>query len=289
MPSAEASTRDERVGIEIRVALATLLGRDEHPAEIPGLGLLLAPDARRRVALQGRSEWRFAVTDAAGHLVFDGLTRRRPGSIGHRGPRGGIVELHLPATLLQELAAGGTAVCGEWAGLVADVAAQYASHDSRHQLLDSHLDARLRGAALRRHTQIRDRTCTFIGCRRPATAAEQDHTHDHGGVTVRANLGPVCSHDHGVKHRGGWKVSQPDPGTFVWSSPLGGVYRTRGESFPPPMPESAPIEFEPEFDQPGAVDEGPILHRPPPEPSRGRPPPLPEDPNEPPVLNRARS
>ncbi|MGH3977587.1 MAG: hypothetical protein ACRDRZ_01080 [Pseudonocardiaceae bacterium] len=283
-PCAQASTRDERVGIEIRVALATLLGRDEHPAEIPGLGLLLAPDARARVALQGRSQWRFAVTDTAGHLVFDGLTRRRPGSIARRGPRGGIVELHLPVTLLHELAAGDTAVCGQWGSLIADIAEQYAHRDSRHQLLDSHPDARLPGAALRRHTQIRDRTCTFIGCRRSATAAEQDHTHDHnlGGVTIRANLGPACNHDHRVKHRGGWKVSQPDPGTFIWTSPLGGIYRTRGESFLPPMPQPEPTELEPEFDQPRAVVEGPILHRPPPQPPHGHPPPPPENPDEPP-------
>ena len=70
------------VGIEVRVALSTLLGRDEQPGEIPGLGLLPASAARARVALQRRAQWRFAVTDADGHLVSEGITRRRPGRIG---------------------------------------------------------------------------------------------------------------------------------------------------------------------------------------------------------------
>ncbi|MDQ3276104.1 MAG: HNH endonuclease [Actinomycetota bacterium] len=226
------------------------------------------------------SEWRFAVTDTTGHLMFDGLTRRRPRSIGRGGLRGGVVELHLSAALLAELAAGGVAICGEWAGVVADIAGQYARRERRQQDLNS----RLLGAALRRHTQVRDRTCTFIGCRRAVTTAEQDHTYDHdlGGVTVRANLGPVCAHDHGVKHRRGWNVTQPESGTFTWTSPLGGVYRTRCEPLLPLMPDPAPIALGPESDLPAAVDEGPILNRPPPGPPCERPPPPREnDPDEP--------
>lgn len=179
------------------------------------------------------------------------------------------MELHLSAALLAELAAGGVAICGEWAGVVADIAGQYARRERRQQDLNS----RLLGAALRRHTQVRDRTCTFIGCRRAVTTAEQDHTYDHdlGGVTVRANLGPVCAHDHGVKHRRGWNVTQPESGTFTWTSPLGGVYRTRCEPLLPLMPDPAPIALGPESDLPAAVDEGPILNRPPGHPASVHP------------------
>ena len=94
------SAADQRVGIEIRVGLATLLGLDEHPAEIPGLGLLVAPDARLRVAQQARAEWRFAITTPEGTLLSEGHTRHRPTGIRRDGPPAGIVELHIPATLL---------------------------------------------------------------------------------------------------------------------------------------------------------------------------------------------
>lgn len=280
----DAPVRDERVGIEIRVGLATLLGHDQHPAEIPGLGLLIAPDARHRVGMQRRAEWRFAVTDTNGHLVLDGLTRRRPRSIRRDGPPAGIVELHVPLTLLEELAAGGVAASGEWAGVVADIADQYTRRDRQHQDLNSRPDARLPGAALRRHTEIRDRTCTFIGCRRSASSCEQDHTrdHSHGGDTVTTNLSPCCPHDHDVKHNGGWRVTQPEPGTFVWTSPLGGVYQTGGETFLPPMPDPEPIELGPTFDEPTLMLDGPILSRPPPKPPRPPTPPPKVYPDEPP-------
>jgi hypothetical protein len=42
---------------------------------------------------------------------------------------------------------------------------------------------------------------------------------------------------HRVKHRGGWRVEQPDPGTFIWSSPLGGEYRITAEPIIQPMPD----------------------------------------------------
>ena len=123
----------------------------------------------------------------------------------------------------------------------------------------------------------------FPGCRRRAHAAEADHTLEHapGGATVPANLGAACAHDHDVKHRGGWRLEQPEPGVFVWHSPLGGRYRTRGEFLLPAMPELCPAEPGPHDDQPTATAQGPILqpYRPvqrprPPPPTRDGDPPL---------------
>jgi hypothetical protein len=284
-PGPTGNPADHRVGIEIRVGLATLLGLDEHPAEIPGLGLLIAPDARHRVALQDRCEWRFAVTDTDGTLISEGHTRHRPTST-HRndGPRGGIVELHVPATLLHELTADPT-VCGGWAEVIADIAAQHANRERHLADLDAHPHARHPHAALRRHTEIRDRTCTFAGiCRRPARATDIDHTRDHahGGTTVRINLGPLCDHDHDVKHRAGWTVTQPEPGTFVWHSPLGGTYLTRGEFLCPELPDPAPTHPDPRPARPPLTVEGPILRRPPPPEPDPPPAPADDDPDEPP-------
>lgn len=84
----ESGREDQRVGVEVRVELSTLLGHDEHPGEIPGWGPITAQHARDTVARQRRAEWRFAVTDDGGRLVFDGLTRRRPSDLERTGPGG---------------------------------------------------------------------------------------------------------------------------------------------------------------------------------------------------------
>lgn len=117
------------------------------------------------------------------------------------------------------------------------------------------------------------------GRRRHRAAARRPR----GGSTVRANLGPTCPHDHGVKHEGGWEVEQPEPGTVIWRSPLGGRYRSRGEFLDPPLPDPTATPTEPE-EQHDRIryDDGAILRRPPPEPTQERAPPPPTDPFEPP-------
>jgi hypothetical protein len=79
---------------------------------------------------------------------------------------------------------------------------------------------RFPGAALRRHVEIRDRSCVMIGCRAPAHGTDTDHTLDHArsGATTEHNLGHVCRHDHRLKHEGGWQLHQPEPGVFRWTT-----------------------------------------------------------------------
>jgi hypothetical protein len=202
---------------------------------------------------QRRGEWRYAITDTAGRLVVDGITRRRPTGLTTFGPRGGTVELHIPAALLTALNGGervGEAAPASWAGVVGDIARQYADRGRRD--LDARPDRRLPGAALRRHTQIRDRTCIGVGCRRPARHCDQDHTTDyqHGGPTVAAGLGPLCRHDHILKHRAGWALEQPTTGRFTWTSQLRGRYEVRPEPVLPAAPGIRPGPDDPEHDLP---------------------------------------
>jgi hypothetical protein len=96
----------------------------------------------------------------------------------------------------------------------------------------------------------------------------------------------VCDHDHDVKHRAGWTVTQPEPGTFIWHSPLGGTYVTRGEFLLPELPDPARAEPDPgPWPDPGPVRtprtlDGPILGRPsPPSPAPSDTPTI-EDPDE---------
>jgi len=80
-------------------------------------------------------------------------------------------------------------------------------------------------ARLVRHQQTR---CVFVGCGMPASRTDLDHTlaHADGGSTALDNLGLLCRRHHGAKHRGGWQLTQPQPGVFLWTSPTGRIYTT---------------------------------------------------------------
>jgi hypothetical protein len=79
-------------------------------------------------------------------------------------------------------------------------------------------------ARLVRHQQSR---CLFPGCGMPATHTDIDHTvpYIQGGRTALDNLGLLCRHHHVAKHKGGWKLDQPQPGVFTWTSPTSRTYR----------------------------------------------------------------
>ncbi|MCA1672345.1 MAG: HNH endonuclease, partial [Actinobacteria bacterium] len=112
-----------------------------------------------------------------------------------------------------------------------------------------------------------------------------DHTvdHAHGGPTTDANSGPLCPHDHWLKHVGGWRLTQPEPGHFTWTSPLGRVYHTRPQPIVTDLPDPLPGPEYPDYPSPATPGEdGPILYRPPPEPEPPPPPAPAADPDEPP-------
>jgi hypothetical protein len=233
-------------GVEVRVGLGTLLGLDEQPGELAGWGTVTADVARTVVARQRRSEWRFAILDEGGRLLFDGITRRRPTSTdpSQVHAQGGIVELHVPIRLLHDpdLARHHPS----WAGVLADLAAQHATQQRPAQ----DPAARFPGRALRRHSQITYQTCIFPGCRRPATDSDQDHLRDHayGGPTTPENLAPACRHDHMNKTARGWRVIRTDERTFVWISPLGRRHRVHLPALAPPLPPPQPRPPDPSAD-----------------------------------------
>jgi hypothetical protein len=81
---------------------------------------------------------------------------------------------------------------------------------------------------LRDHITARDLTCRFPPCRQPAWRADLDHTQpfDDGGRTCRCNLGGGCRRHHQLKQHPRWKLTQPQPGTFTWTTPTGRTYTT---------------------------------------------------------------
>jgi hypothetical protein len=93
--------------------------------------------------------------------------------------------------------------------------------------LDVHPKRYRPGALLSRFIHTRDKTCRWPGCNR--TRVETDHTirREHGGPTIRTNLGDFCTHHHQLKDTPGWKVHQDNDGNFTFITPHHRVYRTR--------------------------------------------------------------
>ncbi|MEU7817762.1 HNH endonuclease signature motif containing protein, partial [Pseudonocardia sp. NPDC049154] len=251
-------------------ARATATGRSGGPGAPAGSGRPRSeePDTdthstRDLVRAHQSAPWRYALPDTDGRLIHAGTLRRRP-TVDDIAPATttadaraaahtpippadpaapGLVDLLVDATLLQHLTTDPAAVPPSWRPVLNEIT------NSRGRPLDDAPGDRFPHAALRRHVEFRDRTCTFTGCLAPAHRTDLDHTRDHtrdhahGGPTTADDLGPACRHDHGLKQRG-WTLTQPEPGVFVWRSPLGREYRTRADPLLPPPPPPLPVSDE---------------------------------------------
>ena len=82
-------------------------------------------------------------------------------------------------------------------------------------------------ARLKLQTQLRDHTCAFPFCSRPAEQCDCEHRvphdpdRDDAGPTCTCNLAPCCRRHHRAKTTGGWTYVTIEPGTYLWRSPLG--------------------------------------------------------------------
>jgi hypothetical protein len=97
-------------------------------------------------------------------------------------------------------------------------------------------------AAMRRVLRLRDGTCRFPGCTRPAARSDIDHTQawEDGGHTALDNLAHLCAPHHRLKHHTLWDVRQEPGGILVWTSPAGSIHRTYPETYlGPPVSQAA--------------------------------------------------
>jgi hypothetical protein len=89
---------------------------------------------------------------------------------------------------------------------------------------------------IREQVQLRDRTCVFPRCTRPARACDIDHViaYDHEadaegrpqpGPTSTGNLACLCRFHHRLKTHSPWTYRMVEPGVFEWTSPHGHRYR----------------------------------------------------------------
>ncbi|GAB3297457.1 hypothetical protein GCM10027298_08570 [Epidermidibacterium keratini] len=84
-------------------------------------------------------------------------------------------------------------------------------------------------ARMRRRVQLRDQTCRFPYCDRPAVSArgelDLDHTTEHrpdgsGGHTADANLACLCREHHRIRHHTAWRVQIRENGAvMIWRNP----------------------------------------------------------------------
>jgi hypothetical protein len=222
-------------GLRLMVGLGTLAGVDRRPGELLGFGFVHA-ELARRISAANSASWHYALVEPDGTPIAVGPIRRRPTQPWAEGPIPDHrhLEVWLQVTP-DELALLTHDPPPGWRPLLVNLARHVAEHPVGAP--NERAAARLPGAPLRRWISIRDRRCVFPGCRVAPHRADADHTIEHadGGPTIDTNLGSACEPDHMLRHRYGWQVRQPEPGCFVWTSPLGHEYDRRR----PPGPADA--------------------------------------------------
>jgi hypothetical protein len=234
-PATEIEPRRLTGHINLTVPLGTLAGFDDGPGHLTGFGPITGSAARQLAnsALgQAGVRWCVTVTNDQGQAVGHGCATRiqpmnnpaREGSDLTRSraaPAGAIA----PGTPAGPSEPSTRAAPGEsgWRFTVTLTALAGAACD--HTRESSHYRP---PPSLRHLVETRNACCTAPGCRMAACVCDDDHSvpFGQGGRTCECNLGPLCRHHHRVKQAQGWRLTQPEPGVFVWNTPSGRFYTT---------------------------------------------------------------
>jgi hypothetical protein len=243
--------------VNLTMPLASLLGLSDAPGNVAGYGPLDAEDSRAIAdALSARSgtKWCLTLTDSDGRPVAHGCARAAPrpsprrvewptgahGPGSRDGPAGGP---HYgpadsprdgPADSQRDGPRTGAPSRSEvraldrtWLFSLTPLAGGDCDHATGTA-------AYRPSPGLRHLIEIRHATCTYPGCRRPATRCDADHTvaFHRGGRTCLCNLAPLCRRHHRAKQAPGWQLTQDQPGVMTWRTPSGRTYTTRPEPYP---------------------------------------------------------
>jgi len=190
--------------VNLTMPLSSFLGASGEPGEVAGFGPVTAADGRAladRLAGERGSRWCLTLTGRDGRAVAHGCARAPRGEAAGRG-----WELTVTVRPL-------------------------AVRDCLHERESAGYQP---SPTLRHVIRVRQRTCSFPGCRRPAARCDQDHTvpYDQGGRTCECNLAPLCRRHHRAKQARGWRLDQPEPGVLVWTLPHGRSYRVQPPAYP---------------------------------------------------------
>ena len=203
---AEPEVRGLTGSINLTMPLATWLGSSDAPGEVAGLGPVDAGTCRdlaARLATGPGTTWCVTLTDTQRRAAAHACAKAGPDPP--------------PATGVSWLAA----LKFEW------LERGECGHRRQGQ-------AYRPSRTLRHLINIRQRTCAYPGCRRPAEDCDQDHTipYHQGGRTCECNCAPLCRRHHQVKQAPGWQVTQPQPGTLTWTTPHGRSYTVHPARYP---------------------------------------------------------
>jgi Domain of unknown function (DUF222) len=229
--------------VNLTMPLAAWLGRSDQPGEVAGLGALDAAACRDLADLLAghpATRWCITLTGPGGRAVAHGCARAGPDPPGPDPPGPDPAGPDPPGT---GPSGAGTPTAGSpGAGTPgARRIAWLAQVSIRGLETGAGPCAHLRETrgyrppdSLRHLIKIRDRRCSFPGCRRPAARCDDDHTiaYDQGGRTCECNLSPLCRRHHRVKQAVGWQLTQPAPGTLTWTLPHGRSYITTPGHYP---------------------------------------------------------
>jgi hypothetical protein len=206
LPKAETSSDWPQLTgtINLTMPMSTWLGLSTSPGEVAAYGTVDAVTCWQLAdAMDGETDWCLTLTDRAGRAVAHACARRPPAR---------CAGIRWAAELRERLQVLETAPCGH--GRQSD---SYKPPPSLRHLI-----------------VIRQRTCSFPGCRRAAGRCDLDHTvpFDQGGRTCECNLAPLCRRHHQAKQTLGWHLEQPEPGRMTWRLPSGRIYVTCAEPYP---------------------------------------------------------
>jgi hypothetical protein len=251
-----------RGSVNLVLPLSTWLGRSASPGGVAGFGPLDAADSRAVAAALARdpaTKWCVTVTGPDGRAAAHGCAKAGPGSPPTesdgpgrnpgpppsepdgpgRNPRPPPSEPDSPGGDAKQVASepgglhggpGPPPPPGVRTWLTSITLAWLETGECSHRRESPGYRP---SPSLTHLIQARQVTCTAPGCRRPATSCDFEHTIPYhlGGRSCECNGGPCCRRHHRAKQAEGWHLSQPRPGSFVWTTPHGRSYRTEPEPY----------------------------------------------------------
>ena len=255
MTPGEAMTLRPPIGLlDIVMGWSAITGQTFEPAHLSRIGPVSSGQALNLLVLAARSpktEWRVVVTADDGRAIAverARLSRRHCTRSDETGLTGLVGRVTIAITE-SGLASAHTAA-PRGVSPICDIAAavlRAADRAAARAQAERHASAGATGCAhtlasnsyrparrVRDFVAARDITCRFTTCGQPAWRADLDHTvpWHMGGPTCPCNLGGFCRTHHQVKQLPDWRVDQPEPGTFRWTTPAGRSYLVNPDPYP---------------------------------------------------------
>jgi hypothetical protein len=223
--------------VNLTMPLTAWLGLTGEPGEAAGAGPLDAGTCRDLadlLATRPGSRWCVTLTGPDGRAVAHGCARAGPGPAGASRGSPGASRGSPGASRGSPGAGPGSSGPGPPGGALAWLSVIKIQHLAAGKCAHPRETPGYRPSNMLRHLiKIRDRTCSFPGCRRQAVRCDDDHTtaYEQGGRTCECNLSPLCRRHHRAKQATGWRLDQPEPGVLIWTAPHGRSYQVTPDPY----------------------------------------------------------